>query len=120
MRSAMALLGPPRALCTSSRRNYYLRRSGRGPAAARDGRRRSMPARAADVGGTQHVRQIFPLKGGEQSYIGPVGPLAEPVVAGAPGTAELIADLAACHAYPYGLWVRANMVTSLDGAIALD
>lgn len=37
-----------------------------------------------------------------------------------PGTAELIADLAACYGYPDGLWVRANMVTSLDGSAALD
>jgi len=66
------------------------------------------------------VRQIYPSKNGEQSYIGPAGPLTEPVVAGAPGTAELIEGLAARYAYPDGLWVRANMVTSLDGAIAVD
>lgn len=68
------------------------------------------------------MRQIFPNKSGEESYIdiGPGGPLTEPVVAGAPGTAELIADLAACYPYPDGLWVRANMVASLDGAIAVD
>ena len=66
------------------------------------------------------MRQIFPSENGEQPYIGPPGPLTEPVVAGEPGTAELIADLAACYAYPDGLWVRANMVTSLDGAISVD
>jgi len=68
------------------------------------------------------VRQIFPIKSSEQSYIGPagIGPLTEPIVDRAPGTAELIADLAACYAYPDGLWVRANMVTSLDGAIAVE
>jgi riboflavin biosynthesis pyrimidine reductase len=66
------------------------------------------------------VRRIYPSKNGEQPHIGPPGPLAEPVVAGAPGTAELIDGLAACYACPDGLWVRANMVTSLDGAIAVD
>jgi riboflavin biosynthesis pyrimidine reductase len=66
------------------------------------------------------VRQIFPIKDGEQPHIGPAGPLTAPVAVGAPGTAELIADLAARYASPEGLWVRANMVTSLDGAIAVD
>ena len=66
------------------------------------------------------MRQIFPAESGEQSYIGPAGPLTEPVTAGAPGTDELIAGLAARYAYPDGLWVRANMVTSLDGAISVD
>lgn len=76
------------------------------------------------------MRQIFPSKNGEQPHIGPAGPLTEPVLAGAHGTAELVADLAACYAYPDGAypdgasqdrpWVRANMVTSLDGAIAVD
>ncbi|HWF79646.1 MAG TPA: pyrimidine reductase family protein [Streptosporangiaceae bacterium] len=66
------------------------------------------------------MRQIFPGKSDEQSYIEPAGPLTEPVAAGAPGTAEMIEDLAACYPYPDGLWVRANMVTSLDGAIAVD
>lgn len=66
------------------------------------------------------MRQIFPAENGEQPHIGPAGPLTEPVVAGAAGTAELIADLAARYAYPDGLWVRANMVTSLDGAVAVD
>jgi riboflavin-specific deaminase-like protein len=67
-----------------------------------------------------NVRLIFPSENGDQPDIGPPGPLAEPVVAGQSGTAELIADLAACYAYPDGLWVRANMVASLDGAIAVD
>lgn len=53
------------------------------------------------------MRQIFPGKSDEQSHIGP-------------GTAELIAGLADCYAYPDGLWVRANMVTSLDGAVSVD
>lgn len=66
------------------------------------------------------MRQIFPAGSSEQSQIGPAGPLTEPVTAGAPGTDELIAGLAACYAYPDGLWVRANMVTSLDGAVAVD
>jgi riboflavin-specific deaminase-like protein len=66
------------------------------------------------------VRQIFPVEDGEQPFIGPAGPLTEPVAVGAPGAAPLVADLAACYAYPDGLWVRANMVTSLDGAIAVD
>jgi riboflavin biosynthesis pyrimidine reductase len=66
------------------------------------------------------VRQIFPSNNDQQLYIGPPGPLTEPVVVGEPGAAGLIADLAACYAYPDGLRVRANMVTSLDGAIAVD
>lgn len=66
------------------------------------------------------MRQIFPSKDGEHPHIGPAGALVEPVVAGDPGAAGLIADLAACYAYPDGVWVRANMVTSLDGAIAVD
>lgn len=68
------------------------------------------------------MHQIFPSKDGEQRHIGPAGALVEPVaaVAGDPGTAGLISDLAACYAYPEGVWVRANMVTSLDGAIAVD
>ena len=66
------------------------------------------------------MRQIFPSKNGDEAYIGPPGPLTEPLVAGEPGTTDLIAGVAACYACPDGLWVRANMVTSLDGAIAVD
>lgn len=66
------------------------------------------------------MRQILPSKSDEQSHIDLAGPLTEPIVARAPGTAELIAGLAHCYAYPDGLWVRANMVTSLDGAVAVD
>lgn len=66
------------------------------------------------------MRQIFPVKNGEQPYIGPVGALTEPVNAGSPGAAALVCDLAACYTYPETLWVRANMVASLDGAIAVE
>ena len=66
------------------------------------------------------MRQIFPAESSEDPRFGTAAPLAEPVTAGAPGTDELIAALAARYAYPDGLWVRANMVTSLDGAAALD
>ena len=68
------------------------------------------------------MRQIFPIMNGEQSHIGPAGPLPEPGTRDAPATSELIADLAAHYAYPDGdgMWVRANMVCSLDGAIAVD
>lgn len=66
------------------------------------------------------MRQIFPVKNGEQPHIGPVGALTEPAGVGSPGAAALISDLAACYAYPEDLWVRANMVTSLDGAIAVE
>lgn len=84
--------------------------------------RRSMRTTAAELKEHANVRQIFPIRNGEQSHIGPAGPLPEPVTADAPGTSELIADLAARYAYPDGdgLWVRANMVCSLDGAIAVD
>ncbi len=66
------------------------------------------------------MRQIFPIKNGEQPQIGLTGALTEPVAVGSPGTAALISDLAACYAAPDRLWVRANMVASLDGAIAVD
>jgi riboflavin biosynthesis pyrimidine reductase len=70
------------------------------------------------------VRQIFSGDGGHVlRALGVAEPLdmAGPVKPSAPGAAsELIAELARIYAYPAGRWVRANMIASVDGAIALD
>lgn len=72
------------------------------------------------------MRQIFP---GVHSEFGPADPLrlAGPITADTPGAAELVKTLADFYAYPgdaddraNGVWVRANMITSLDGAISVD
>jgi len=75
------------------------------------------------------VRQIFPEAG---SPIGPADPLrlAGPITKDTPGSNELVAALASIYAYPQDgsgsgtgsdrVWVRANMVTSVDGAISAD
>lgn len=76
------------------------------------------------------MRQIFPVA---HSPLGPADPLrlAGPITADAPGAAELVAALAAFYAYPEdadapggfgadGVWVRANMIASLDGAISVE
>ncbi len=76
------------------------------------------------------MRQIFPHV---RPPLGPADPLPGPITAETPGAAEFIAALAACYAYPEDgadsadgadgadgrPWVRANMITSLDGAIAV-
>jgi riboflavin biosynthesis pyrimidine reductase len=68
------------------------------------------------------VRQIFP--GHQARGLGPVEPLrlAAPITparSGEPDVDALIRELGALYAYPDGLWVRANMVASVDGAIAV-
>jgi riboflavin biosynthesis pyrimidine reductase len=81
------------------------------------------------------VRQIFPWDGHATGALGvadahggadalgvaePVG-AADPVKPSAPGPAnDLVAELARIYAYPPGRWVRANMIASVDGAVALD
>lgn len=65
------------------------------------------------------MREIYP----QQARLGPADPLPEgirPAAAGLPGVGELIDELAARYAYPDRLWVRANMITSVDGAGAVD
>ncbi len=71
------------------------------------------------------MRQIFPVPA-SQPPAGPFGPaeplrLAGPVTAQTPGVDDLIAMLAAVYAYPDDdrVWVRANMVASVDGAISV-
>ncbi|HEX9032109.1 MAG TPA: pyrimidine reductase family protein [Streptosporangiaceae bacterium] len=73
------------------------------------------------------MRQIFPASaaGEPAPALGPADPLGSverirPSVAGGPGVTELIDALAAIYAYPDRLWVRANMIASVDGAVALD
>jgi riboflavin biosynthesis pyrimidine reductase len=68
------------------------------------------------------VRQIYPEPDGSRSALGlAAGRLTEPVTADAPGATELVAELAAVYAYPTGrVTVRANMITSVDGAISVD
>jgi riboflavin biosynthesis pyrimidine reductase len=47
--------------------------------------------------------------------------MAGPVAAAKPGAASpLVAMLGEIYAYPAGRWIRANMIASVDGAIALD
>ena len=75
------------------------------------------------------MRQIYPVRDGEPGrQLGP----ADPLGAGAPitpssaeGAAEgavrdLIDALGLIYAYPDRLWVRANMIASVDGAITVD
>jgi riboflavin biosynthesis pyrimidine reductase len=63
------------------------------------------------------VREIYP----QQAQLGPADPLPDlPAAAGQPGISDLIGELAARYAYPDRLWVRANMITSVDGAGAMD
>jgi riboflavin biosynthesis pyrimidine reductase len=58
------------------------------------------------------VRQIFPEPVGAGARLSQVNP--------ADVTSDLIAALGEIYAYPAGPWVRANMISSADGAIALD
>jgi len=71
------------------------------------------------------VRQIFPVPadGRAGRALGPADPLgaAGQVTPSAPGTGgDLVSALGEIYACPAGLWVRANMIASADGAIALD
>jgi riboflavin biosynthesis pyrimidine reductase len=72
------------------------------------------------------VRQIYPVQadGAAGPPLGPADPLrlAGPISpAGGAGWAEdVVASLAAVYACPEGLWIRGNMIASVDGAIALD
>jgi riboflavin biosynthesis pyrimidine reductase len=65
------------------------------------------------------VRQIFPEHG---DPIGPADPLgaAGRIKPGDAGAADLIAALAEIYAYPDRLWVKANFVASVDGAVTAD
>lgn len=83
------------------------------------------------------MRQIFPVPG--RGPLGPVDPIgaAGPIQPGTGDVGELVAALGEIYAYPgqpaaHGLpagdgrpqrdgpWVRANMIASVDGAVALD
>ncbi len=69
------------------------------------------------------MRQIFPARAGAGKLLGPADPLgaAGPITPAAPGAADdLVAALADVYAFPDRLWVRANMIASVDGAVALD
>ena len=56
------------------------------------------------------MRQIYPEPGAD-ALLGQADP--------ASVTEDVIAELAQIYAYPSGRWVRANMIASVDGAIAL-
>lgn len=66
------------------------------------------------------VRQIFPVPGRQLSQAGPLEDRIRPTAVGQPGVADLVDALAGIYAFPDGLWVRANMLASVDGAIAVD
>jgi len=61
------------------------------------------------------VRQIFP----EPAEL-PGSPEGAGQLKARDGASELVAALADIYAYPDGRWIRANMIASLDGAIAID
>jgi riboflavin biosynthesis pyrimidine reductase len=85
-----------------------------------------MPLRLGPITGRQGgiiVRQIFP--GHQARALGLAEPLrlagsVTPARSGEPDVDAFISGLGAVYAYPDGLWVRANMVASVDGAIAVD
>ncbi len=70
------------------------------------------------------MHQIFPLQAGTQEG----GLDRRLAVESVPGQAtattaevsELVARLAEIYAYPDGTWVRANFISSADGAVSLD
>jgi riboflavin biosynthesis pyrimidine reductase len=75
------------------------------------------------------VRQIYPVRDGEPGrQLGPADPLGAvaPITPSSAGGAaegavrELIDALGEIYAYPDRLWVRANMIASVDGAITVD
>jgi riboflavin biosynthesis pyrimidine reductase len=71
---------------------------------------------AGDLGHTSHALGVAERLGVAESL-----EAAGPITPAAPGAAgDLIDALARIYAYPAGRWVRANMVASVDGAIALD
>ncbi len=65
------------------------------------------------------MHQIFPSS---SEPLGPAEPLraGPPIKPGDPAAAGLIDKLAEIYAYPEGTWVRANMITSVDGSIAVQ
>jgi len=64
------------------------------------------------------VRQIYPVTDSAPCW--PIPGRVAPSAAAEPGVAALVDWLAATYAYPDKLWVRANMVASVDGAITVD
>src|SRR5215472_15738405 len=70
------------------------------------------------------MRQIFPERDGASEALGgadlaDLAALADPADP-ASRTSELVAALGEIYAYPAGRWVRANMIASVDGAIAVE
>ncbi len=71
------------------------------------------------------MRQIFPLREDRPGpLLGPANPLREagrirPPAASAE-VGQLVGALGEIYAYPEGPWVRANMVTSTDGAVTVE
>lgn len=65
------------------------------------------------------MRQIFPEHG---DPIGPADPLGAtgPIKPGDDAARDLVAALADIYGYPDRLWVKANFVASIDGAISAD
>ena len=70
------------------------------------------------------MRQIFPVREGEAGRrLGPAeqlsaaGPIKPPATS---STEDLIAALGEIYAYPDQVWVKANMIASIDGAVTVD
>lgn len=70
------------------------------------------------------MRQIFSLqadaRGAAPDGRFTPGPLPGQVTATSPEADELAARLAEAYASPEGTWVRANLITSMDGAVSVD
>jgi riboflavin biosynthesis pyrimidine reductase len=70
------------------------------------------------------VRQIFPVRDGECArQLGPADPLSSAGTVRPPASAateDLIAALGEIYAYPDRIWVKANMIASIDGAVTVD